>query len=139
MRDLAARGMPIDEEELAEAMERAAPVPKPKECPNCEIISQPGTQVCECGYVFSADQDTTVYRQRTRQMLISGVMTVALGVGLLLWSVKLSSLWIFVLIVPGFALFFGGLKRLTRGPRCQRWRRVRTSRADGEMAKYDDH
>src|SRR5258708_19034718 len=100
------------------------PMAPPKKCPKCEIISQPGTTMCACGYVFSPEHDATVYRQRSRSMMINGSGLIILGVGLFLLLDKVDNSAGFRmgfrvalgLVVGGFALLLGGLKRLTRTP-----------------------
>lgn len=38
-----------------------------RECPKCHTISPPGTEVCDCGYSFSARTVTNPVKQRAAQ------------------------------------------------------------------------
>jgi hypothetical protein len=97
---------------------------QPMECPRCEVISPPGTAVCDCGYVFSAAGDATEYAKQTTRMLVSGVVFTVLGWGAfaLLYFVLFDVIKTpvarlsFGLLIPGPALLLNGLRRLIRKP-----------------------
>lgn len=91
---------------------------KPKECPYCDIISEPDTAQCECGYRFAGElDDWTVARERARMQLMKGVaflVLVCLG-GILAWS--LGKLAAGLIVSGGFcggALVVSGIKGLLR-------------------------
>ena len=90
--------------------------PPPRECPKCEIISPPGTEICECGYVFSAERDTTVYKKQSWRMLVVGTVLSILSLGFALAQITGGTgrrlPWI--AFMAGLAMFLGGLKRLMR-------------------------